>query len=73
MNEMETISLFLMDREKRVEHQEELLKKYKGLTLATVRINYPGVEKSNYVTDSIAKVICNEISTFYKKHIIYTE
>lgn len=73
MNEMETIGLFLMDRDRRVEHQEELLRKYKGLTLATVRINYPGIEKSNYITDTIIKIICKEISIFHKKQIIFSE
>lgn len=73
MNENEIIELFLMDRDKRVEHQEELLKKYKGSTLATVRVNYPGIEKSNFITDSIVKIICNEISIYHRKEIIFTE
>lgn len=73
MNNIEEIELFLQDRDKRVEYQEEILRKTKGLTLATVRINYPGISKSNYVTDSIAKIICNEISTFHRKHIIFRE
>lgn len=73
MQEVEEIELFLRDRDKRVEHQEKVLRRSKGLSLATVRVNYPGIEKSNYVTDSIARLICNEISTFYKKHIIFCE
>lgn len=73
MNEMERIGLFLDDREKRVYHQEELLRKLNGLSLATVRVNYPGINKSNYITDSIGKIICEEISVFYNKQIIYKE
>ncbi len=73
MQQVEEIELFLRDRDRRVEHQEEILRSSKGLSLATVRINYPGIEKSNYVTDSIAKMICNEISIFHKKHIIFCE
>lgn len=73
MNEMERIGLFLDARERRVYHQEELLQSLKGLSLATVRVNYPGIDKSNYITDSIGKVICDEISIFHKKQIIFSE
>ncbi|MEG2935075.1 MAG: triphosphoribosyl-dephospho-CoA synthase CitG [Clostridium sp.] len=73
MNEMKKIGLFLDAREKRVYHQEELLRSLKGLALATVRVNYPGIDKSNYITDSIGKIICDEISIFHKKEIIFSE
>ncbi len=67
--EMELIEAFLFDREKRVKHQEELLKENKDKTLVTVRINYPGIEKSNYITDDIVNIIYSEILTYYKKYI----
>lgn len=73
MDYKKEIELFLIDREKRVYHQEEILKSKGGLSLVTVRINYPGLEKSNYVTDSIVKIICNEISLFYKNYIVFRE
>ena len=63
--EMELIEAFLFDREKRVKHQEELLKENKDKTLVTVRINYPGIEKSNYITDDIVNIIYSEILTYY--------
>lgn len=71
--EMELIEAFLFDREKRVKHQEELLKENKDKTLVTVRINYPGIEKSNYITDDIVNIIYSEILTYYKKYIIYND
>lgn len=73
MKVMKEVREFLIDRDKRVKHQEELLKEYKKGTLATVRINYPGVEKSNFINDSIVEVICKEISSYYKKHIVFQE
>ncbi|RDY26013.1 citrate lyase holo-[acyl-carrier protein] synthase [Romboutsia weinsteinii] len=65
------IEEFLFDREKRVWHQEDLLKKNKDKTLVTVRINYPGIEKSNYITDDIVNIIYNEMLTYYSKYIVY--
>jgi holo-ACP synthase/triphosphoribosyl-dephospho-CoA synthase len=70
---MNLIEEFLMDREKRVFHQEELMKKNKDKTLVTIRINYPGVEKSNYVTDDIVNIIYKEIITYHKKYIVYND
>ena len=45
---MDLITEFLFDRDKRVFYQESLLKENKDKTLVTIRINYPGIEKSNY-------------------------
>ena len=56
---MDFISAFLFDRDKRVAYQEDLLKKNKDKTLVTIRINYPGIEKSNYITDDIVNIIYN--------------
>ena len=76
MNDINDIEIneFLNHREKRVFHQEKLLRDMDGgITLATVRVNYPGIEKSNYITDNIAKIICEDIYLFYNKNIIYKE
>ncbi|MEW8994513.1 triphosphoribosyl-dephospho-CoA synthase CitG [Clostridium sp.] len=68
------IDKFLNHREKRVLHQEQLLRNTSGgVTLATVRVNYPGIEKSNYITDSIARIVCEDIFLFHNKNIIYKE
>ncbi|WP_346961929.1 triphosphoribosyl-dephospho-CoA synthase CitG [Clostridium sp.] len=68
------IDEFLNHREKRVIHQEQLLRNtLGGVTLATVRVNYPGIEKSNHITDSIAKIVCEDIFLFHNKNIIYKE
>ncbi len=67
------IDEFLEHREIRVEHQEELLKNTLGATIATVRVNYPGIKKSNYVSDNIGKIMYDDIRNFYKSSIIYEE
>ncbi|WP_170075196.1 triphosphoribosyl-dephospho-CoA synthase CitG [Paraclostridium dentum] len=56
------IDRFLLDREKRVQLQEQLLQEHNICTLVTVRVNYPGLEKSNFITDEIQGVISDEIS-----------
>ena len=68
---MDVITEFLFDREKRVAYQERLLKENKNNTLVTIRINYPGIEKSNYITDDIVNTIYNDILTYYKKYIVF--
>ncbi|WP_122641189.1 triphosphoribosyl-dephospho-CoA synthase CitG [Romboutsia sp. Marseille-P6047] len=70
---IDLIEEFLFDREKRVKNQENLFKNYKDKTLVTLRINYPGIEKSNYITDDIVSIIYNEILTYYKKYIVYND
>ena len=68
---MDFISAFLFDRDKRVAYQEDLLKKNKDKTLVTIRINYPGIEKSNYITDDIVNIIYNDILTYYVQFIVF--
>ena len=70
---MDFISAFLFDRDKRVAYQEDLLKKNKDKTLVTIRINYPGIEKSNYITDDIVNIIYNDILTYYGKFIVFED
>lgn len=64
------IDEFLLDREERVNLQKRLLKENINSTLVTVRINYPGLEKSNFVTDEIHKIISDEINELYKNIIV---
>lgn len=73
MIDIKEIEEFLYDRELRVKYQKNLMKQYENQTLVTVRINYPGIEKSNYVTDDIVNIIYEEINTYYKKYIVYDE
>ena len=68
---MELIAEFLFDRDKRVSYQEQLLKENRDKTLVTIRINYPGIEKSNYITDDIVNIIYNDIETYYGKYIVF--
>ncbi len=70
---MDLITEFLLDRDKRVAYQEHLLKENKDKTLVTIRINYPGIEKSNYITDNIVNTIYNEILTYYGKFIVFED
>lgn len=68
---MDLITEFLFDREKRVDYQEKLLKENNNKTLVTIRINYPGIEKSNYITDDIVNTIYDDILTYYGKFIVF--
>lgn len=68
---MDLITEFLFDRERRVDYQEKLLKENNNKTLVTIRINYPGIEKSNYITDDIVNTIYNDILTYYNKYIVF--
>lgn len=70
---MDLITEFLLDRDRRVLYQEHLLKENKDKTLVTIRINYPGIEKSNYITDNIVNTIYNEILTYYGKFIVFED
>lgn len=65
------IDKFLLDREKRVRLQENLLQENKKYTLVTVRVNYPGLEKSNFITDEIQRIISDEISEICEDIIIF--
>lgn len=65
------IDEFLLDREKRVILQENLLRENSKYTLVTVRVNYPGLEKSNFITDEIQGIISNEISEICEDIIIF--
>ncbi len=66
------IQEFLLAREQRVLHQEELLAKY-NKTLVTLKINYPDFEKAGYINNNIINIIAQEILAYYKKYIIIHE
>lgn len=68
---MKPITEFLNDRDKRVSYQEQILKENEDKTLVTIRINYPGIEKSNYITDDIVNTVYNDIQTYYGKYIVF--
>lgn len=55
-------------REKRVELQERLLKKYKS-TLICLRVNYPGINKDNEICRNIINIIEEIISEIYESKI----
>lgn len=73
MENSRLIEEFLFDREKRVEHQEELMRNNKDKTLVTIRVNYPGIEKSNYITDDIVNIIYSDIITYHDRYIVYND
>lgn len=73
MENSRLIEEFLFDREKRVAYQEELMKNNKDKTLVTIRVNYPGIEKSNYITDDIVNIIYNDILSYHHKYIVYND
>lgn len=57
-------------REQRVEFQEKLIKKYNN-TLVMIRVNYPGVNKNNYVTQGISNVINKEVLNIFTDAVLY--
>ncbi|MBV7276759.1 citrate lyase holo-[acyl-carrier protein] synthase [Clostridiaceae bacterium UIB06] len=60
----------LIEREKRVFRQEELIEKYHSC-LICMRINYPGIIKNNYISIGIAGVLCNVIINVFNNKILY--
>ena len=71
----EKINKLLDHREERVKHQIQLMQEKGTLSsaLVTVRINYPGIEKSNYITDKIIEAIGREIKDYFIQTIVYEE
>ncbi|ONI38996.1 hypothetical protein AN639_10025 [Candidatus Epulonipiscium fishelsonii] len=70
---MYMINKFLLSREERVNYQISLLNKYPAKTLVTVKINYPGLNKSNFVNDQIIEIICDQILLYYSTEILHYE
>lgn len=66
------INKFLEDREKRVEHQKNLLIQFK-VPLLTVRANYPGENKWESIPIEITDIVAKEMETLFEKSIVYQE
>lgn len=70
---MYTAEDILLERERRIEYQEELVKQYK-MAILVIRVNYPGVDKDNPLSQGIVKIMEQEIyeklsgSIHYKKN-----
>lgn len=62
----------LVDREERVCRQENLLKKYKN-TLLTIRVNYPGINKNNYISFSIINILNSLVVKKFNDKVLYRE
>ena len=71
---MYTAEDILIERERRTQHQQKLLKQYK-MPILVIRVNYPGINKDNHISQEITKiinqVICERFSYFiqYKEEI----
>ncbi|GAA0181039.1 hypothetical protein SH2C18_36280 [Clostridium sediminicola] len=57
-------------REQRAEFQDKLIKKYNN-TLVMIRVNYPGVNKNNYVTQGIINIINKEVLNTFTNEVLY--
>lgn len=62
----------LIAREKRVCRQEILLEKYKS-TLLTIRVNYPGINKNNYISFGIIKVLSGFVVKEFDNKTLHKE
>lgn len=69
---MYTAEDILLERERRIEYQEKLVKQYK-MPILVIRVNYPGINKDNSLSQEITKImekeICERLSSsiHYKK------
>ena len=53
---MYTAEDILIERERRTQHQQKLLKQYK-MPILVIRVNYPGINKDNHISQEITKVM----------------
>lgn len=60
----------LIEREKRVHRQGELIKKYNN-TLLVIRVNYPGVNKNNHISLGIIKEVSKIVLNKFEEDILY--
>lgn len=58
----------LLEREKRVEFQNKLMKMY-GMPLLFMRVNYPGLNKDNTLTNSIIQDMDNIVTDIFSSYI----
>lgn len=59
----------LLEREQRVQFIEEIMQKY-NMSVIFIRVNYPGINKNNELTDKIMENIDTAIFEAYKGGII---
>jgi holo-ACP synthase len=69
---MYTAEDILLERERRIEYQEKLLKQYK-MSMIVIRVNYPGIDKDNPLSRGIIKIIEQEIYQTLSMSIHYTK
>ncbi|MCA1072937.1 citrate lyase holo-[acyl-carrier protein] synthase [Clostridium bowmanii] len=67
---MYTAEDILMERERRVEFQEKLSEKYK-MSILVIRVNYPGINKDNDISQGITVIIEQILSELFSYSINY--
>jgi holo-ACP synthase len=67
---MYTAKDILKERERRVEHQEKLTEKYK-VPIMVIRVNYPGVNKDNHISQEISLIMEKIINDIFSSFILY--
>ena len=67
---MYTAKDILLERERRIEYQEKLLKQYK-MPMLVIRVNYPGIEKDNPLSQAVIKIMEQEVCEVFLSSIHY--
>lgn len=67
---MYTAEDILIERERRIEYQEKLAKQYK-MPILVIRVNYPGLDKDNPLSQAITKIMEQEICEVLSSSIHY--
>jgi holo-ACP synthase CitX len=62
----------LIAREERVYRQENLIAEYKN-SLLTIRVNYPGVNKNNYISFSVIKALGSLVIKKFNDKVLHKE
>ena len=60
----------LLEREKRIEYQEKLVKQYK-MPMLVIRVNYPGIDKDNPLSQAVIKIMEQEVCEILLSSIHY--
>ncbi|MCB2351618.1 citrate lyase holo-[acyl-carrier protein] synthase [Clostridium estertheticum] len=60
----------MLAREIRIKYQEELVKQYK-IPLLVIRVNYPGINKNNYYSHEITRIMYKIICELFSNSIIF--
>ncbi|MCB2308632.1 citrate lyase holo-[acyl-carrier protein] synthase [Clostridium estertheticum] len=67
---MYTAEDIMLAREIRIKYQEELVKQYK-IPLLVIRVNYPGINKNNYYSHEITRIMYKIICELFSNSIIF--